>query len=93
MRKNHPLLKSAYIVTDAPKKWVDELKKWLLSEGWEKVWLGKKDLWGGSAEREMGQMIELEMARRAGVYVGNGVSLIQCARADPSFPHFPAMWC
>jgi hypothetical protein len=74
MRKNHPLLKSAYLVTDAPGKWVEEVRMWLLSEGWERVWIGRRDMWGGRAEREVGQGVELEVARRAGVYVGNGVS-------------------
>lgn len=77
MRKNHPLLKSTYVITDAPTKWVNELRKWLLSEGWENVWIGSRDVWAGRTDREVGQMVELEMARRSGVYVGNGVSLLQ----------------
>jgi hypothetical protein len=73
MRKNHPLLKSAYIITDGPTKWVDEVRKWLLSEGWEHVWIGYRDISGGREYREVGEMVNLEVARRAGVYVGNGV--------------------
>lgn len=72
MRKNHPLLKSAYLVTSAGDKWVDELRMWLLSEGWERVVIGRRDVWG--KEWEVGEAVDLEVARRAGVYVGNGVS-------------------
>lgn len=92
LRKNHPLLKSVYVVTDPEKpkkeppvpgstssggkepqahKWSDEVRMWLESEGWEHVWIGRDDVWAGD---KSGEGVDLEVARRAGVFVGNGVS-------------------
>ncbi|ODN80051.1 hypothetical protein L198_07861 [Cryptococcus wingfieldii CBS 7118] len=76
MRKNHPLLKSVYILTDTDDAaWVGEMKKWLESEGWDHVWIGKDDVWGGWEEKEVGVAVDMEIARRAGVFVGNGFSM------------------
>lgn len=75
MRKNHPLLKSVYILTDADRAWAEEVRMWLLSEGWDKVWVGREDLYPAWQDREVGVAVDMEVARRAGVFVGNGVSL------------------
>ena len=93
LRKNHPLLKSVYVVTDSqrPKqepplpgstssegrepevhRWSDEVRMWLESEGWEHVWIGRDDVWTAD---KAGEGVDLEVSRRAAVYVGNGVSL------------------
>lgn len=78
MRKNHPLLKSVYILTDADRAWAEEVRMWLLSEGWDKVWVGREDLYPAWQDREVGVAVDMEVARRAGVFVGNGVSWL-CA--------------
>ncbi|WVN91186.1 uncharacterized protein L203_106443 [Cryptococcus depauperatus CBS 7841] len=75
LRKNHPLLKSIYILTDDVDDQTKELKMWLQSEGWENVWLGKEDVWPGWKEKEVGVAVDMEVARRAGVFVGNGFSM------------------
>lgn len=74
MRKNHPLLKSVYILTDANDEWIAKLRMWLESEGWDHVWIGREDVWAGWNDREVGVAVDMEVARRAGVFVGNGVS-------------------
>lgn len=71
LRKNHPLLKSVYIVSDASGPALSEARMWLGSEGWEHVLTGRDDVWQGD---EVGEGVDLEVARRAGVFVGNGVS-------------------
>lgn len=76
MRKNHPLLKSVYILTDANDEWIAKLRMWLESEAWDHVWVGREDVWRGWNEREVGVAVDMEIARRAGVFVGNGVSKI-----------------
>jgi hypothetical protein len=48
---------------------------WLESEGWEHVWVGRDDVWPGGQRERAGQGVDLEVARRAGVFVGNGVGL------------------
>lgn len=75
MRKNHPLLRTIYLSTDADPAWRDELRRWLASEGWEQVIVGATDVWSGWADRELGEAVDLEIARRSGVFVGNGVSV------------------
>ncbi|KAK8843501.1 hypothetical protein IAR55_007161 [Kwoniella newhampshirensis] len=75
MRKNHPLLKSVYILTDAEDSWISEIRMWLQSDGWNHVWIGKNDFYPGWDEREVGVAVDMEVARRAGVFVGNGFSM------------------
>lgn len=75
MRKNHPLLKSVYILTDADESWTREIRMWLQSEGWERVWVGRDDVYPDWESREVGVAVDMEVARRAGVFVGNGVSI------------------
>jgi hypothetical protein len=74
MRKNHPLLKQVYIMTDADDAFTEEMRMWLSSEGWDKVWVGKRDVYPNWDDRELGVAVDMEIARRAGVFVGNGVS-------------------
>jgi len=74
MRKNHPLLRVVYILTDADESWTDEIRMWLSSEGWDKVWVGSTDVYPDWEDQEVGVAVDMEVARRAGVFVGNGVS-------------------
>ncbi|WVR09242.1 hypothetical protein IAU60_006306 [Kwoniella sp. DSM 27419] len=74
MRKNHPLLKSVYILTDAEDAWVQEIRMWLQSEGWDNVWIGKEDVYPDWQDKEVGVAVDMEVGRRAGVFVGNGFS-------------------
>ena len=74
MRKNHPFLRTVYILSDDESNWAHEVRMWLLSEGWEKVWIGAKDIWNQWQDREIGVGVDMEVARRSGVFVGNGVS-------------------
>ncbi|TXT04829.1 hypothetical protein VHUM_04097 [Vanrija humicola] len=74
MRKNHRLLRSVYILTDAPDAWTEEVRRWLLSDAWDKVFVGQTDVYPDFQDREVGPAVDMEVARRAGVFVGNGVS-------------------
>ncbi len=74
MRKNHPLLKVVYILTDDDETWAEEIRMWLASEGWDRVWIGRTDITAEWEDREVGVAVDMEVARRAGVFVGNGVS-------------------
>ena len=47
---------------------------WLLSEGWDRVFVGKADVYNKWEDHEVGVAVDMEVARRAGVFVGNGVS-------------------
>ena len=74
MRKNHPLLRVVYILTDADDRWAEEIRMWLASEGWDRVWIGGGDIYPEYEDREVGVAVDMEVARRAGVFVGNGAS-------------------
>lgn len=74
MRKNHPILRTIYLMTDGSTEWAEELSRWLLSDGWDKVFIAKLDVHSAWADQEMGPAVDVEVARRAGVFVGNGVS-------------------
>lgn len=71
MRNNHPLLRTVYIVSDAPAEWVAGIRKWLLSDAWAEVYAGAGEFGVAGVERAG---VDTEVARRAGVFVGNGVS-------------------
>lgn len=75
MRKNHPLLRSVYVMTDDDGSFGVEVAGWLSSEGWDNVWVGSRDVYPDWDDREVGVAVDMEVARRAGVFVGNGVSL------------------
>ena len=74
MRNNHPFLKSVYLVSEADDEWVDEIRMWLVSDGWSKVWIGHRNVWNQPDEAELGIAVDMEIARRSGVFVGNGFS-------------------
>jgi len=74
MRKNHPLLRVVYLLTDGDDRWVNEITMWLTSEGWDRVWVGRTDAYPDWEEHEIGVAVDMEVARRSGVFVGNGVS-------------------
>lgn len=85
MRKNHQTLRTIYVSTDAPPPWREELRRWLLSDGWDSVLIGCTDVWGGWGDRELGEAVDMEVARRAAVFVGNGVGLASWSFADMQF--------
>ena len=74
MKRNHPFLRAVYLLTDGEDDYSDEIRMWLLSEGWEHVWVGRRDVWPRAQDREVGVGVDMEVARRSGVFVGNGVS-------------------
>lgn len=74
MRKNHPILRTIYLITDGTPEWAEELSRWLLSDGWEKVFIAEIDVHAAWTDQEVATAVDVEVARRAGVFVGNGVS-------------------
>nr|XP_019047872.1 hypothetical protein I302_04492 [Kwoniella bestiolae CBS 10118]OCF26802.1 hypothetical protein I302_04492 [Kwoniella bestiolae CBS 10118] len=97
MRKNHPLLKSVYILTDADDSWINEIRMWLQSEGWDNVWIGKYDIYPEWQDKEVGVAVDMEIARRAGVFVGNGFSttssnIVLLRSRDGIHPDLTQLW-
>lgn len=75
MRKNHPLLRTIYLVPNpaGESSWVEDVRRWLLSDAWNEVYAGAGDFGIDGIERAG---VDMEIARRAGVFVGNGVSRV-----------------
>lgn len=74
MRANHPLLDTIYILSNADYNFIEETKRWLASDGWHVI-LTSGDVASQWEDQEIGEAVDTEIARRAGVFVGNGVSL------------------
>lgn len=77
LRKNHPLLRTVYLITNpaGESSFVEEVRKWLRSDAWNEVYAGAGDFGVNGIERAG---VDVEVARRAGVFVGNGVSPRPC---------------
>lgn len=63
------------MMTNAKKDWIEEFKKSLKDSnaGWRKV-VTTKDLEFDFEETGVNMAIDMELARKAAVYIGNGVS-------------------
>jgi hypothetical protein len=73
MRANHPLLDTIYILSNADYNFIEETKRWLATDGWHVI-LTSGDVASQWEDQEIGEAVDTEIARRAGVFVGNGVS-------------------
>lgn len=73
MRANHPLLNTIYILSNADYNFIEETKRWLATDGWHVI-LTSGDVASQWEDQEIGEAVDTEIARRAGVFVGNGVS-------------------
>jgi hypothetical protein len=63
-----------YILTNANKKWVEEFARMARRDGWGTV-VGSPNLVLDTEQREMGMAVDMEIGRRAEVFIGNGVSM------------------
>ena len=75
-------LKFIYILTNGKRNWIDELTERLLTSkmGWERV-TSSLDLTLISEPEELAnQAVDMEIARRAAVFVGNGVCYLEMRR-------------
>ncbi|KAJ9106373.1 hypothetical protein QFC21_001519 [Naganishia friedmannii] len=72
MRANHPLLNTIYILSNADYNFVEEVRRWLSSDGWHTI-LTSSDIVSEFNDQEVGEAVDTEIARRSGVFVGNGV--------------------
>jgi hypothetical protein len=67
-----------YVMTNGPVPWVEELKEALGSAGdWEQV-MTSRDLYLTREQKFVAQALDMFVAQRAEVLIGNGVSVIVC---------------
>jgi hypothetical protein len=62
-----------YILTNAKKDWIETFGKRLRAEGWGTI-VSTKDLKLDDEQTEVGMAVDMELARKAAVFIGNGVS-------------------
>jgi hypothetical protein len=68
-------LRYIYILTNAPEPWLDELKEALRrAHDWHRI-ASSRDLDLSWEQKYIAQMVDMMIAERAEVFVGNGVSL------------------
>ncbi|KAG6860179.1 hypothetical protein C0995_014749 [Termitomyces sp. Mi166 len=61
-----------FLLTNAKGEWLDQLKATLKEDGWHTI-VTSKDLELDQEQTEVNMAVDMEIARRAAVFVGNGV--------------------
>jgi hypothetical protein len=61
-----------YILTNAKKDWIDDFSQRLYAEGWGTV-VTTKDLELDTEQIDVGMAVDMELGRKAAVFIGNGV--------------------
>lgn len=68
-------LDTLYILTDENSEWLEQLKDALGAEGWTRI-VTSRDLVLDAEGVDTGMIVDMDIARRAAIFVGNGVSAI-----------------
>ena len=71
----HRVLDVIFLLTNDATSWVDGLKERLRESGWYTV-VTTRDLELDQEQKEVGPAVDMDFARRAAVFIGNGVSLV-----------------
>lgn len=65
-------LETVYILTNEHGSWLEELKAELVTDGWTKI-VTSNELLLDQEQKDVAMAIDMDIARRAAVFVGNGV--------------------
>lgn len=68
-----PTVDAMHIMTNGDRHWIDELKLLLEKDGWTSV-VSSDDLKLDDEQTDVSMAIDMEIGRRAAVFIGNGVS-------------------
>jgi hypothetical protein len=74
LREQHPGLKRVFILTNGWGWWLRGLESKLKEDGWEDV-NGSLDLVLDAEQKHVGMAVDMAIAVRSEVFVGNGVSI------------------
>ncbi|CAA7269522.1 unnamed protein product [Cyclocybe aegerita] len=69
----HRHLDTLFLLTNDRTKWLDEFKEMLRKEGWATI-VTTRDLELDMEQKDVGMAVDMEFARRAAVFIGNGWS-------------------
>jgi len=80
-----------YILTNDESEWLTEVKKSMKNEGWRVV-VTSRDLKLSMEAKDVGMAVDMEIARKASVFIGNGVSALSYSRWWDALliPFFPS---
>jgi len=67
-------LNTLFILTNAETRWLDDLKTMLREDGWHHI-VTTKDLELDQQQKDVGMAVDMELARLAAVFIGNGVCI------------------
>jgi len=70
----HETLDVLYLLTNDDSEWLNDVKRIMKADGW-KVIATSRDLKLDRETKEVGMAVDMDIARRAAVFIGNGVSL------------------
>jgi hypothetical protein len=73
--KGH-FLTTLYILTNARSQWLDEFTARLEKEHFWRIVTSHDIVHGNAQEKDAGMAIDMDLARRSAMFMGNGVSLI-----------------
>jgi hypothetical protein len=73
-RSQRQKLDSLYIMTNAEKDWLDGFRTRLIEAGWAMV-TSSADLVLDDEQTSVAMAVDMDIGRRAGVFIGNGVSV------------------
>ncbi|KAG5353909.1 hypothetical protein C0989_000152 [Termitomyces sp. Mn162] len=71
-KAGHRTLDVLFLLTNAKGEWLEQLKATLREDGWHTI-VTSKDLELDQEQTEVNMAVDMEIARRAAVFVGNGV--------------------
>ncbi|SJL07168.1 uncharacterized protein ARMOST_10511 [Armillaria ostoyae] len=63
-----------YLLTNEKGQWLDELREALRVEGWNTIRTSRDLVWDSAEQKELSMAVDMDIARRAAVFVGNGWS-------------------
>ncbi|KAJ7919867.1 hypothetical protein B0H13DRAFT_2230817 [Mycena leptocephala] len=72
--QSNATLDVVYILSNEKGRWIDGLKKMLQKDGWTVA--ASQDLVLDAEQKDVGMAVDMEIARRAAVFVGNGWSAL-----------------
>ncbi|KAF8073511.1 hypothetical protein FPV67DRAFT_1478093 [Lyophyllum atratum] len=72
-KKGHKTLDVLFLLTNAEGEWLEQLKATLKEDGWHTI-VTSKDLELDQEQTEVNMAVDMEIARKAAVFIGNGWS-------------------
>lgn len=87
VREQHPMLRRVYVLTNGWGWWLNGLRTALQRDGWDDL-KSSLDLQLDSAQTHVAMAVDMAIAAKAEVFVGNGVRVFCFSLATPSYARY-----